>query len=139
MDKNELKGGALLTSLCNTTSFATTAEISQVNSEEVRDKTFQQIMVPNGLPTLILIDQGSEFKGMLTSFCTELGIRFEVVAPEQHDGILCERFHRYLNKVMRIIGADRKGFDQWKQDRSFRCEQLFSISGCCWMVARPVL
>jgi len=76
-------------------------------------------MVPNGLPTLILIDQGSEFKGMLTSFCTELGIRFEVVAPEQHDGILCERFHRYLNKVMRIIGADRKGFDQWKQDRSF--------------------
>jgi len=119
MDTNELKGGALLTSLCNTTSFATTAEISQVNSEEVRDKTFQQIMVPNGLPTLILIDQGSEFKGMLTSFCTELGIRFEVVSPEQHDGILCERFHRYLNKVMRIIGADRKGFDQWKQDRSF--------------------
>ena len=119
MDKNELKGGALLTSLCNTTSFATTAEISQVTSEEVRDKTFQQIMVPNGLPILILIDQGSEFKGMLTSFCTELGIRFEVVSPEQHDGILCERFHRYLNKVMRIIGADRKGFDQWKQDRSF--------------------
>ena len=63
MDKNELKGGALLTSLCNITSFATTAEISQVNSKEVRDKTFQQIMVPNGLPILILIDQGSEFKG----------------------------------------------------------------------------
>ena len=112
-------GGALLTSLCNTTSFATTAEISQVNSEEVRDKAFQQILVPNGLPLIIIIDQGSEFKGLLTGFCMELGIRFEVVSPEQHDGILCERFHRYLNKVMRIIGADRKGFDQWKLDRSF--------------------
>jgi Integrase zinc binding domain len=108
MDKNELKGGALLTSLCNTTSFATTAKISQVNSEEVRDKTFQQIMVPNGLPMLILIDQGSEFKGVLTSFCTELGIHFEVVSPEQHDRILCERFHRYLNKVMQSLGLIEK-------------------------------
>jgi hypothetical protein len=67
----------------------------------------------------MIIDQGSEFKGVLTGFCIELGIRFEVVSAEQHDRILCERFHRYLNKVMRIIGADRKGFDQWKLDRDF--------------------
>ncbi len=71
---HEELGGALLTSLCNTTSFAT-----WVNSKEVRDKAFQQIMAPNGLPLIILIDQGSEFKGVLTGFCTELGIRFEVL------------------------------------------------------------
>lgn len=49
MNQDKL-GGAILTSLCNTTLFATTAKLTQANSEEVRDKAFQQILVPNGLP-----------------------------------------------------------------------------------------
>jgi hypothetical protein len=39
----------------------------------------------------------------------ELGIGFHVVSAEQHEGILCERFHRYLNKVQRLQGIGYEG------------------------------
>jgi hypothetical protein len=38
---------------------------------------------------------------------------YHVVARENHDAILCERFHRYLNKVQRIHMADTNSFSDW--------------------------
>jgi hypothetical protein len=118
IDINELDG-ALLTSVCNTTAFATIADLRKINSEETARVAFQQIFVPNGLPITILIDPDSVFKGVMIDMCNHLGIKYHVVAAEQHDGILCERFHRYLNKVMRLLGADRSSFQKWRMDVSF--------------------
>ena len=41
------------------------------------------------------------------------------MAPEDHNGILCERFHRYLNKVQKIYAADSQSFTQWVQGVMF--------------------
>jgi hypothetical protein len=70
-------------------------------------------VVPNGFPKLILVDEGSEFKGELVTFCETLGIHYHVVSPEAHNGILCERFHKYLNKVLRLMGADLETHERW--------------------------
>jgi hypothetical protein len=48
-----------------------------------------------------------------------LGVPFHVVSPEQHQGILCERFHRYLNKVQRIQGLDTADFSIWMMNVYF--------------------
>jgi hypothetical protein len=49
----------------------------------------------------------------------ELGIGFHVVLAEQHEGILCEQFHRYLNKVPRLQRLDTKEYSNWMMNTSF--------------------
>jgi hypothetical protein len=113
------KNKTTLTSLCTTTGFATTAFLPEVNSEVVTRHFFSHLCVPNGMPKLILIDQGSEFKGVLIRFCENLGVRYHVASPEDHNAILCERFHRYLNKVERLMAADMNTFEEWAMNVLF--------------------
>jgi hypothetical protein len=91
----------------------------QLDSNQVARRAFAAFFIPNGLPKLILIDQGSENKGHLIDMCTTIGINYHVVSPDQHNGILCERFHRYLNKVQKINTADTQSFTQWVQGALF--------------------
>ncbi len=102
-----------LTSLDTMTGFASTAILQSATSEAVARTCFSTFFVPNGLPKLVLIDAGSENKGELISMCDTLKIKYHAVAPEDHNGILCERFHRYLNKVQKIYAADSQSFTQW--------------------------
>jgi hypothetical protein len=62
------KNKTTLTSICTTTRFATTAFLPEVNSEVVTQHFFAHLFVPNEMPKLILIDKGSEFKGVLIRF-----------------------------------------------------------------------
>jgi hypothetical protein len=110
---------AVLTSLCNTTGFASTAFISQINSDLVTRLAFAHFFVPNGLPKLIIIDEGSEFKGFLVLVCETLGIQYYVAPAESHNAVLCERFHRYLNKVAKIGVADQQSYEQWALNTLF--------------------
>jgi hypothetical protein len=87
--------------------------LERIDSNTITRSAFANVFVPNGFPKLILVDEGSEFKGELTSFCATLGIHYHVVSPEAHNGILCERFHKYLNKVLRLMGADLETHERW--------------------------
>ena len=108
-----------LTSLDTMTGFASTAILQATTSDCVARACFATFFVPNGLPKLVLIDAGSENKGELVSMCETLRIKYHMVAPEDHNGILCERFHRYLNKVQKIGAADSQTYTQWAQGVMF--------------------
>ena len=108
-----------LTSLDTMTGFASAAILKTQTSEAIARACFATFFVPNGLPKLVLLDQGSENKGQLLSMCKTLGIKCHVVAPEDHNGILCERFHRYLNKVQKIGAANTQSYTQWAQNTLF--------------------
>jgi ribosomal protein L21E len=108
-----------LTSLDTMTGFASTAILQTATSDAVARACFATFFVPNGLPKLVLIDAGSENKGELISMCQTLRIKYHMVAPEDHNGILCERFHRYLNKVQKIGAADSQTYTQWAQGVMF--------------------
>jgi hypothetical protein len=110
---------AVLTCLCNTTGFASTAFISDITSDLVTRLAFAHFFVPNGLPKLIIIDEGSEFKGFLVLVCETLGIQYYVAPAESHNAVLCERFHRYLNKVAKIGVADQQSYEQWMLNTLF--------------------
>ena len=105
----------VLTCLDTLTGFAGADILRTATSEEVAMRCFSAFFIPNGLPRLVIIDAGSENKGLLISMCTNLGVIFHVVAPEDHNGILCERFHRFLNKVQKIQAADTQSFTQFVQ------------------------
>jgi Integrase zinc binding domain len=85
---------AALTSLCNLTGFATVGFLDSLEGEKVTKVLMSQILLPNGLPKLmVLLDADSLFKQDLIVLLDELGVGFHVVSAEQHEGILCERFH----------------------------------------------
>jgi hypothetical protein len=99
---------AILTSLCNMTGFTSLAFLSNLTSDLITRLAFSHIFVPNGLPKLILIDDRSKFKGLLIQTCEAIGLQYYVACPEAHNAILCEQFHRYLNKVAKIGVIDHQ-------------------------------
>ena len=56
---------AMLTSLCNLTSFATVGFLDSLDSDTVTQVILSQVMIPNGLPKLVLMDTDSLFKTSL--------------------------------------------------------------------------
>jgi hypothetical protein len=73
---------------------------------------FSHFFVPNGLPKLVTADGGSKMKGALIAMCEQIGIPCYQALPEAHNLILCERFHRHLNKVKRIGAADPESYEK---------------------------
>jgi hypothetical protein len=65
---------AILTSTCNLPGFASLAFISHLEAEVAAQLVFSHFFIPNGLPKVIVIDVGSEFKGMLITMCEILGV-----------------------------------------------------------------
>jgi hypothetical protein len=109
----------LLTCLCTMTGFASLAFLSLINSETTSRMLFSHFFMPNGLPKIILINKGSKFKGVLAEMCNTLGIQYYMAAPEGHNMIFCERFHRYLNKVERLGVINHQSYEQWKMNAIF--------------------
>ena len=79
----------ILTSLCNMTGVASLEFLSELTSDLITHLAFSHMFVPNGLLKLILIDDGSEFKGVLTQMCGAIGLQYYVACPEAHNAILC--------------------------------------------------
>ncbi|CAJ1965982.1 unnamed protein product [Cylindrotheca closterium] len=95
--RKTLTNKGVVTYVCNMTGCATVAFISSMDSGNMARIAFSQFFTVRGLPRLILIDEGSENKDQFTALCDTIGIAY-TVSPESHDGILCEGFHKYLNK-----------------------------------------
>ena len=123
-DKSNVRQ-AMLTSLCNLTAFATVGFLSNLEGKVVAQVLMLQIIMPNGLPKLVLLDDDSLFKKDLRRWLDELGIPCHVVSAEQHEGILCG--NRYLNKVERVMGLDFANFLAWMINACF--------AACAWNVA----
>lgn len=95
------------------TGFATVDIIGSTTSAEVARHVFSALFVPNGLPRLVMNDSGSVFKSDLMQMLELLGVKTVTVSPENHNGNLCERFHRYLNKVQQINSVEVQSLTQW--------------------------
>ena len=76
-------------------------------------KSFINRYVPIlGIPSKILLDQGTEYKNMLfKSLCTALHIEHNFNPTDKHSANLAERVIRDLNSYFRLIG--RHMFRSW--------------------------
>lgn len=116
-DRPPCKG--VLTGIDVMTGFAGAGEIFREDSSEVSRVLVSRFATTFGLPKMVLVDDGSEFKSVVQRTCEVLMIPFHVVSKENHKAILCERFHRYLNKVNRIHGLNCSTIDDWMKSVSF--------------------
>jgi hypothetical protein len=68
---------------------------------------------------LVIIDAGSSFASMMEEMCNHLRIPYHKVLKENHQAILAEHFHQYLNKVQTINSADVQDLTQWMHGTLF--------------------
>jgi hypothetical protein len=71
-----------------------------------------------------VVNGGSEMKGVLIAMRGQVGIAFYQAPPEAHNSILCEGFHRHLNKVQKIGAADAESCKKWAMNALF--------AACAW-------
>jgi hypothetical protein len=117
---------AILTmSLCNLTGFVGLAFVLSICSCTMTRLAFSHFFVPNGLPKLVIVDGGSEFKGVLIAMCDQLGTSCYLAPPKAHNSILCKRFHRHLDKVQ-WIEATRM---EWIASRWHKCHSIVCSKG----------
>lgn len=101
------------------------AFVSLPTSDMMARLAFSHFFIPIGLPKLVIVERGSEFKGgPLIAMCDQLGVPCCVAPPEARNAILCERFHQRPNKVQERIGAaDAQSCKKWAMNCLFAaCE-----------------
>ena len=60
-----------------------------------------------GICHLVILDDGSPFKGVFSAMRKALRINYEILAKRNHKGLLVEKLHRFLNKEITIAAEDR--------------------------------
>jgi hypothetical protein len=79
----------------------------------VAQSMFQQFFIKFGLPRLLIVNTGSEFRATLEAVAELLYSKIFLFPPESHHAQRCERFHRFLNKVVLIMTHDRGEIAEW--------------------------
>ena len=99
--------GYLLNAMCDITQFAITMPTYQINAATMATLFMENVVLTFGMCAVVVIDDGSPFKGVFKEFCDILGMKYWCLARGNHKGLSVERLHRFLNKVMTIDGNDR--------------------------------
>ena len=104
---------AVLTCLDVMTAFAGADFLETELASEAAMSAFQTFFVTRGLPKLVTHDAGGTFAGFVLQLCEILGVATYAVTRENHRATLCERFHRFLNKIEKIHAAEHQTFEEW--------------------------
>ena len=64
----------------------------------VDENNFKNSFVPNGLTRLVIVDDWSTFKVLMTALFKLLYITCTTVAPDNHKAIRFNKLFRYINK-----------------------------------------
>ena len=106
-------GSHAVTCIDTMTGFAAATFVNALDSETMTRAVFTAFFITHGLPRLVIIDSGSEFAGAVKTLCQNIGLPYYTVSKGNHKAILCERFHRYLNKIQRKHAADCETFQDF--------------------------
>jgi len=104
--------GYLLNSMCNITQFVIATTTFNITSAHLATQFMEHVVLTFGMCAVIVLDDGSPFKGVFKVMCDILRIKYWVLARSNHKGLSVERFHRFVNKVETIAGTDR-GTHNW--------------------------
>ena len=98
----------LLSIVCDLTGFAVVVPFKKASASEFARLFCSEVLFLYGICSRVVIDDDSKFKGFFQDMCIALKIEHIVLARGNHQGCRCERFHRYLNKVLTIECTKRR-------------------------------
>ena len=99
--------------------FAAAVPLAKEDSIKKSQATFTSFFISFGLPQLVIVDVGNPMHGLVVVMCKMLGIPHMTVARGNHRAIRNERYHRYLNKALKITAADLRSTMAWWQTVPF--------------------
>ena len=95
----------LLNCMCDLTQFVISIPVADTTAVNLAELFVEQVILTYGMCAVIVVDDGSNFKGVFESMCKILDITLWTLARGNHKGNSVERFHRFLNKTQTIAGA----------------------------------
>ena len=93
--------------MCDLTQFVISSSTTCIQSETLAQLFMVDVLLTFGVCSVVVIDDGSTFKGAFISMCTKLKINHWCLTCGNHRVNSVERCHRYLNKTQAIAGNDR--------------------------------
>ena len=99
--------GYLMNSMCDLTQFVVSTITFDITSHALAKLFMADVILSFGMCAIVVIDDGSTFKGHFTLMCEALKIQYWILSRGNHKGNSCERYHRFLNKTQTIHGNDR--------------------------------
>ena len=92
----------LLNSMYDLTQFTVSSSTTCIHSEILVQLFMAEVLLTFGICSVVVIDDGSTFKGSFIGMCDILKIIYWCLARGYHRGNLVECYHRYLNKTQAI-------------------------------------
>jgi len=97
----------LMNSMCDLTGFVLVTATNDISAHNLARLLVQDVLLKVGFCGLIVVDDGSTFKGLFKEVCGILNIDLHVAARGNHQAVGVEHFHRFLNKAVAIAANDR--------------------------------
>jgi hypothetical protein len=97
-----------MTVLCGMTGFVVSEPLfsDEMNSSGFA-KAIMKISLSHGLAHTIIVDKDSKFRGVSEETANMLGINIYVASGGNHDAVMTERFHVFLNKSLTLFCSER--------------------------------
>jgi hypothetical protein len=110
------QNGYLLNSMCDLTQFVISTVTYNTTALELSQLFMSNVVLSFGMCAVIVVDEGSNFKGVFQEMCSILKITCWPLARGNHKGLSVERYHRFLNKTQAIAGNDRGTHETFVQN-----------------------
>ena len=108
--------GYLLNSMDDISQFIISSPTTDITAVHLGKLFMAEVIFAYGMCSVVVIDDGSSFKGVFILMCTKLGITYWCLSRGNHRGNSVERYHRFLNKTQAIAGNDRVTHDVYLQN-----------------------
>ena len=102
---------ALMNVMCDMSQFVVVVIVTNESSATLAENFFQHALMKFGVCHLVVIDDGTLFKGASVTMCTALDINCDILVKRNHKELTVEHFHRFLNRAVTIAMKDRQSND----------------------------
>ena len=96
--------------ICDSTQFVIVVLVPNEIVATLAKYFMQHVLLKFDICYLIILDDGSPFKGIFTAMCKTLNTNFDILAKRNHKFLLVEKFYRFVNSIT-IAAEDRRTND----------------------------
>ena len=101
----------LMNVMCDMTQFVIVVPVPNETASTLAENFVQHVLLKFGIRHLVILDDGSSFKGFFSTICKALNINYDILAKRSYKGLLVEKLYRFLNKAITIAAEDRRTND----------------------------
>ena len=88
----------LMNVMCDMIQFVIIVPVLDETAATLAEHFIQRVFLKLDICHLVILDDGSPFRGVITEMCRSSHINYDVLAIRNHKILLVKKFHRFINK-----------------------------------------